>query len=198
MIPLKIKTAILGAVALLSKVPVDRGKGKTKVGGITVRDDDLLDNLRKVVPKQKVIQKPPTQLLIARPDPSLPAYYRPHNDDCGLDVYALEDIKLYPFQTKKVPLNIQMALNRGYFIRVTGRSGLSSQGLLIHPGTVDAGYRGIIKAIATNLTFRVKHIRRGDRVAQLIVQPYAILPINEVKELPSGDRGDEGFGQSGT
>ncbi|SHH12586.1 dCTP deaminase domain-containing protein [Desulfosporosinus lacus] len=137
-------------------------------------------------------------LPIKLPDSSLgfPFNKRP-GQDAGYDLLSLTDKILWPFQKIKIPVNIQAIIPRGYFGRVTGRSGLSSQGIFIIPGTVDSGYTGIWQAITINLSFWPKRVKAGDRIAQMIMIPFAKVNFIPVDELPSTDRGDKGFMSSG-
>ena len=99
---------------------------------------------------------------------------------------------------KLVPTGIQMAIPVGYYGRVAPRSGLSCKGLDIGAGVIDAGYRGEIKILAINNSNKDFFVKRGERIAQLIVTKIADSPtLSVVDELPSSDRGASGFGSTG-
>jgi len=136
-------------------------------------------------------------VLVSRPNPDLPMPRRVHSTDAGSDLICLENTTLKPMETKAIPINMQIAIPEGHFGRVCGRSGLSSQGLLIHPGTIDVGYTGVVKAIATNLSLRDMLLEAGARIAQIIILPIYVFELKEVSELPAGVRGNKGFGDSG-
>jgi dUTP pyrophosphatase len=141
------------------------------------------------------------EVLITRLDPDvpLPSYARP--DDAGADLVCAEDIDLAPGQRAVVGTGIAIALPAGYAAFVHPRSGLAARHgvtLVNAPGTVDAGYRGEIKVVLLN-TDPVTPVsfRRGDRIAQLVVQRVERAAFREVAALPDSARGDNGFGSTG-
>ena len=140
-------------------------------------------------------------MLITRLDPDvpLPSYARP--DDAGADLVCAEDVDLAPGQRAVVGTGIAIALPAGYAAFVHPRSGLAARHgvtLVNAPGTIDAGYRGEIRVVlrhtdpATPVSFR-----RGDRIAQLVVQRVERAAFREVAALPDSARGDDGFGSTG-
>jgi dUTP pyrophosphatase len=137
-------------------------------------------------------------LPIKLPEDSLglPFNKRP-GEDAGYDLIALKNVILWPFCPVKIPVNIQTLIPTGYFGRVTGRSGLSSKGILTLPGTVDSGYTGVWQSITINLTLWPKRIRKGNRVAQMIILPFAKVNFCPTDDLPSTARGQDGFMSSG-
>jgi len=131
---------------------------------------------------------------------------RAHDGDAGIDLYSAEDVELAPGQRSLVPTGIAVAIPHGMVGLVHPRSGLAARvGLSIvnSPGTVDAGYRGEIKVSLINLDPEVPiTIRRGDRIAQLIVQQVELPEMVEVDSfeeagLADTTRGDGGHGSSG-
>lgn len=131
---------------------------------------------------------------------------RAHDGDAGVDLYSAEDVELAPGQRSLVPTGIAVAIPHGMVGLVHPRSGLAARvGLSIvnSPGTVDAGYRGEIKVSLINLDPEVPiTIRRGDRIAQLIVQQVELPDMVEVDSfeeagLADTTRGDGGHGSSG-
>jgi dUTP pyrophosphatase len=148
-----------------------------------------------------VIDSEPVQVLVHRLDPELPLPAYAHPGDAGLDLVAREDVTLVPGGRTAVPTGVAVALPAGYVGLVHPRSGLARKHgitVLNAPGTVDAGYRGEIQVILVNTdpsaTFTV---RRGDRVAQLVVQQVAQAELIEVDSLPGSARGEGGFGSTG-
>lgn len=140
-------------------------------------------------------------VLITRLDPGvpLPAYARP--GDAGADLATAEDVDLAPGERALVRTGIAIALPTGYAAFVHPRSGLAARHgvtLVNAPGTIDAGYRGEIKVILlnTDVTASVS-LRRGDRIAQLVVQRVENVTFCEVPALPGSERGDGGFGSTG-
>jgi dUTP pyrophosphatase len=140
-------------------------------------------------------------VLITRLDPGvpLPAYARP--GDAGADLVTAEDVDLAPGERALVRTGIAIALPSGYAAFVHPRSGLAAKHgvtLVNAPGTIDAGYRGEIKVILLNTdAARPVSLRRGDRIAQLVVQRVENVTFREVTALPGSARGEGGFGSTG-
>jgi dUTP pyrophosphatase len=140
-------------------------------------------------------------VLIQRLDGGMPLPAYAHPGDAGADLSAAEDVELGPGERALVRTGIAIALPPGYAAFVHPRSGLAAKdGVTIvnAPGTVDAGYRGEIKVTLLN-TDREHPVsfRRGDRIAQLVIQQVARPVFHEVDELPGSARGDGGFGSTG-
>ena len=140
-------------------------------------------------------------VLIQRLDPGLPQPSYAHPGDAGCDLFAAEDVDLGPGERALVPTGLAIALPAGYAAFVHPRSGLAARhGVTIvnAPGTVDAGYRGEIKVTLLN-TDRSAPVsfRRGDRIAQLVIQRVEPVRFHEVGKLPGSARGDGGFGSTG-
>lgn len=134
-------------------------------------------------------------------DLALPAYQTRYAS--GLDLLAdvSEDIVLKKGERSLIPTGIAIELEPGFEAQVRPRSGLAVKygvALLNAPGTIDADYRGEIKVILINLGDEDFTIRRGDRVAQLVVAPVVRVEVVEVSELNGTDRGARGFGSTGS
>ncbi len=129
----------------------------------------------------------------------LPAYALP--GDAGADLVTAVDVTLAPGERAVVATGVAIALPAGYAAFVHPRSGLAARfgvALVNAPGTIDAGYRGEIKVILINLDPVTSVVlRRGDRVAQLVVQEVSAARFVEVAELPMSVRGSGGFGSTG-
>lgn len=141
-------------------------------------------------------------VLVCRFDDGIPLPAYEHPGDAGLDLRARVDVTLPPGARHLVPTGIGIALPPGYAAFVHPRSGLamrSGLGVVNAPGTIDAGYRGEISVVLINHD-RSEDIliRRGDRIAQLVVQQVAHAQLLEVSELPGSHRGDGGFGSTGS
>lgn len=140
-------------------------------------------------------------LPIKRLDTSveLPSYA--YTGDAGLDIRASEDCELAPFERKLIHTGLAIALPDGYAGFMQPRSGLAiREGLSIvnTPGLIDAHYRGELMIIAINLdSTNTIQIKRGDRIAQLVIQRVPEVNLVEVDELDETDRGQKGFGSSG-
>ncbi len=140
-------------------------------------------------------------VLIQRLDPDLPVPAYAHPGDAGADLVAAGDVELAPGERAMVPTGIAIALPDGYAAFVHPRSGLAARlGVTIvnAPGTVDAGYRGEIKVTLLNTDIRdTVRLKRGDRIAQLVIQRVERAVFHEVETLPGSARGEGGFGSTG-
>jgi dUTP pyrophosphatase len=129
----------------------------------------------------------------------VPAYARP--GDAGADLHCTTDVVLAPGERALVGTGVAVALPPGFAGFVHPRSGLAARtGLSIvnAPGTVDTGYRGEILVCLVNLDPRDDIVlRRGDRIAQLVVQRVEQVRFVEVGELPASERGEGGHGSTG-
>ncbi|MEV7966297.1 dUTP diphosphatase [Sphaerisporangium sp. NPDC088356] len=141
------------------------------------------------------------EVLIQRLDPELPLPSYAHPGDAGADLHAAEDVELLPGERAVVGTGVAIALPDGYAAFVHPRSGLAAKfgvTLVNAPGTVDAGYRGEIRVTLLNTDAKdVVRLRRGDRIAQLVVQRVEKAAFYEVERLPGSARGAGGFGSTG-
>ncbi|PKQ10345.1 MAG: dUTP diphosphatase [Actinobacteria bacterium HGW-Actinobacteria-9] len=142
------------------------------------------------------------RMEIKRLDAELPLPRYAHTGDAGLDIYSSIDLSLEPFERALVPTGIALAIPEGFAGFVQPRSGLAiNAGLALvnAPGLIDSHYRGEIKVIAINLdSAKPIRISRGDKIAQLVIQPVVTASLVEVETLDSTARGDGGFGSTGT
>jgi dUTP pyrophosphatase len=140
-------------------------------------------------------------VAIVRLDPDLPLPAYAHPGDAGADLCTSVDVSLAPGERALVPTGIGIALPQGYVALVHPRSGLAARhGLSIvnTPGTVDAGYRGEVKVMLINHDpVAAVELRRGDRIAQLVIQRVERARFVEVGELPGSVRGAGGYGSTG-
>ena len=145
-------------------------------------------------------QSPP-DVLIQRLDPDVPLPCYAHPGDAGADLTTAEDLELGPGERALVRTGLAIALPDGYAAFVHPRSGLAARYGVTQgnaPGTVDAGYRGEIKVTLLNTDRdRPVRFRRGDRIAQLVIQQVARAELHEVESLPGSARADGGFGSTG-
>jgi dUTP pyrophosphatase len=141
------------------------------------------------------------ELPVRRLDPGLPLPAYAHAGDAGADLCAAEDVELPPGGRATVGTGVAVAVPDGHAAFVHPRSGLASRhGITVvnAPGTVDAGYRGEVRVVLLNTDQREPFtVRRGDRIAQLVVQPVTRVRFLEVAELPASPRGEGGFGSTG-
>jgi dUTP pyrophosphatase len=141
------------------------------------------------------------EVLIHRLDPELPLPSYAHPGDAGADLYAAQDVELLPGERTVVGTGVAIALPDGYAAFVHPRSGLAAKfgvTLVNAPGTVDAGYRGEIRVTLINTDAKdAVRLRRGDRIAQLVIQRVEKAAFYEVDRLPGSARGANGFGSTG-
>ena len=141
-------------------------------------------------------------------DAKLPAYA--HIGDAGMDVCAVENVVLFPFTPTLVKTGLVVEIPTGYELQVRPRSGLALKKSITvwnSPGTIDSGYKGEIGIILlwapiTQLSTQdVKQdcewIKKGDRIAQLVLSPVTKADIVEVSEVSETERGTGGFGSTG-
>ncbi len=141
------------------------------------------------------------EVLIQRLDPGVPLPSYAKGGDAGADLVTRVDLTLRPGERALAPTGISIALPDGFAAFVHPRSGLAIKhgvSVVNSPGTIDAGFRGELQVILINhdqtesITFK-----RGDRIAQLIIQRVERAQFIEVSELPGSGRGAGGFGSTG-
>jgi dUTP pyrophosphatase len=141
------------------------------------------------------------RVWLTRLDPGVPIPRYAHPGDAGADLVTASDVELGPGERAVVGTGVAIALPEGFAAFVHPRSGLAARtGLSVvnAPGTVDAGYRGEIKVCLINHDVREPiRLRRGDRIAQLVVQRVERVCFTEVSELPASIRGGGGYGSTG-
>lgn len=141
----------------------------------------------------------------------LPAKAR--QSDAGFDLYATEDITLYPGQSGKTPLNVRLKLPENTYAEITTKSGLGSRGHSVRAGIIDEEYRGVINVIHSNVNLiegldqdglplmftNPLVIKKGEKLAQLIIHPYNkhyyMVQVDKIDTNTS--RGEGGFGSTG-
>jgi dUTP pyrophosphatase len=138
---------------------------------------------------------------VTRDDPALalPAYARA--GDAGLDLLAAAPVTLPPGGRALVATGLRVAIPEGYAGLVLPRSGLALRAgvtVLNAPGLIDSGYRGEIGVLLINHGAAAVTLGRGERIAQLVIQPVARVTLVEVRELHASQRGTGGFGSTGT
>ncbi|MGB3773229.1 MAG: dUTP diphosphatase [Rhodococcus sp. (in: high G+C Gram-positive bacteria)] len=142
-----------------------------------------------------------TTVSVKRLDQGIDLPSRAHAGDAGVDLCCTDDVVIEPGERAMVGTGIAVALPLGTVGLIHPRSGLAARaGLSVvnTPGTVDAGYRGEIKVCLINHDPRTPiHLRRGDRIAQLLVQRVELPMFVEVEELDITARGAGGYGSSG-
>ncbi|MFP5360198.1 MAG: dUTP diphosphatase [Actinomycetes bacterium] len=141
------------------------------------------------------------EILVSTTEPGVPLPQYSHPGDAGADITTRVDVTLAPGERATVPTGLRVALPDGYAALVHPRSGLAARaGITIvnAPGTVDAGYRGEIAVTLLNTDARdTVTLKRGDRIAQLVIQRVERALFVPVESLPGSHRGEGGFGSTG-
>ena len=141
------------------------------------------------------------KIPVLRLDPDLPIPVYARAGDAGLDLLAAADVDIAPGARTAIPTGIAVAIPEGYAGFVHARSGRAlREGLALvnAPGLIDSGYRGEIKVIVVNLDLSEPvYVKRGDKIAQLVIQPVEYVELLELDELPESQRGEGGFGSTG-
>jgi len=132
------------------------------------------------------------------PDAALPSYAHP--SDAGMDVRSVEDLTIAPGRRALVHTGLVMLLPPMYEAQVRPRSGLALKSgitVLNTPGTIDSGYRGEVGVILVNLGDTDFQVKKGDKVAQIVIAPVVQAQVVETSEVDETDRGAGGFGSTG-
>ena len=136
--------------------------------------------------------------IVNKSENPLPKYAR--QGDAGMDICAAEDDMISPFNWTAVSTGLYVEIPEGYEIQIRSRSGLAFKhgvAVLNSPGTIDSGYRGEIKVILKNNDHRRYNIKKGERIAQMVVAPVTTATFIEVAELSDSERGEGGLGSTG-
>jgi dUTP pyrophosphatase len=141
------------------------------------------------------------RILVERLDPELPLPAYSRAGDAGIDLFAAADVTLKPGERAAVPTGIAVAIPEGHAGFVHARSGRALHegfALANAPGVIDSGYRGQVKVVAVNLDpSEPIYVKRGEKIAQLVVQAVEKVQLEVTVDLPSSERGEGGFGSTG-
>jgi dUTP pyrophosphatase len=139
------------------------------------------------------------EIKVGRLDSGLPLPEYMSEGASGMDLYAREDITLFPREIRLVPTGIKVGILVGFELQIRPRSSLSMQGIgmVNSPGTIDADYRGEIKVILINFGQKPFSIKRGDRIAQAVLSSVVHAKLKVVDKLEPTPRGEGGFGYTG-
>jgi dUTP pyrophosphatase len=142
------------------------------------------------------------KLPVRRLDPAATMPARAHDGDAGLDLYACEEATVRAGGRASVGTGVALEIPPGHAGLVLPRSGLAARhgiALVNSPGLIDAGYRGEVRVLLLNTDAEARFtVARGDRIAQLLLVPFATAEPVEVAELAASERGEGGFGSSGS
>jgi dUTP pyrophosphatase len=129
------------------------------------------------------------------PEAKLPSYG--HKGDAGLDLFSCADYVLGAGEVKAIQTGIKVAIPRGYVGLIWDKSGISLKGVHKLAGVVDAGYRGEVQVVMINLGNAPYEIKKGMKIAQMLIQPINEVEVIEAEDLDDTLRGEDGFGSTG-
>jgi len=136
------------------------------------------------------------KITLLRPESKIPAYGRA--GDAGLDLYSCEDCVVAPGERHVFKLGFAMEIPPGTVALIWDRSGMASNhGIHSHGGVIDSNFRGEVCAILHNTSQAPCHFKKGDRIAQLIIQKFEQVDFEQVDKLSASERGDKGWLSSG-
>jgi dUTP pyrophosphatase len=131
-------------------------------------------------------------------DAVIPKYA--HEGDAGMDLHAIDSYIIPTRESMLIKTGLSLALPQGYEAQVRPRSGLALKNqitVLNSPGTIDSGYRGEVGVILVNHSRKTYEVKKGDRIAQLIIARHESPRIEEIVNLEESVRGEAGFGSTG-
>jgi dUTP diphosphatase len=166
------------------------------IKSVGVYDLVPLLELRQVMGKESSA----VTLRIKKLDPCVNPPLYAHPGDAGMDLCSAEDISLQPGERSMVSTGFAMALPEGYAAFIQPRSGLAARNgisIVNTPGLIDCHYRGEVKVILINLGHEPFMVKRGDRIAQMVIQRVETARVEIVEELDDTARGEGGFGSTG-
>ena len=193
--PIELENEKKGTEQLLKDIQEDNTLSENKKKVLITMLNRSIEIIESIVniPREMVDIK----IKKLREDAIIPTYA--HTSDAGADIYAIEDVDIPPHKTIIVKTGIAVSIPNNYEIQIRPRSGLSSKTNLRianTPGTIDAGYTGEVGVIMDNTGNLTAHIKKGDKIAQMVPMPVPMINWIEVDELDSTDRGTNGYGSS--
>jgi len=129
------------------------------------------------------------------PEAILPKYA--HAGDAGLDLFSCEAIVLKPGERKLISTGISTEVPEGYVSLIWDKSGIAASGIKTMGGVIDCHYRGEYKVVMLNTSDEDYEIKKGQKIAQLLIQPIMSVEVKEVSELSETERGTGSFGSTG-
>lgn len=138
-----------------------------------------------------------TETLKVMLDPGAYAPVRAHEDDAGLDLISPVDVNVWTKGREAICTGVHVQIPKGYVGMITAKSGLMRDHGIITTGTIDAGYTGPVNVVLFNTGDKIFRVKRGMKVAQLVIKQIITPKIEVVDELEETERGDGGFGSTG-
>lgn len=120
-----------------------------------------------------------------------------HDDDAGFDLYSPVDFTILPRDSAKIDTGVHVEIPLGHFGSLRSKSGLNVNLDVTSDGVIDCGYSGSIAVKLYNHSSSIRSFKRGEKISQLIIQPYFKTTLEQVENVSSGERGTNGFGSSG-
>jgi dUTP pyrophosphatase len=142
----------------------------------------------------------PIRVKRIHPDAQLPKYAHGPEEDAGADLFAVEDYVLVPGQTYAVPTGLKIEVAPGFEAQIRSRGSMAMRGVVVAnaPGTIDPAFRGEVKVLLRNLGRDGYSIRKGERIAQVVVARYSAAEYTETEdELTETERGAGALGSTG-
>jgi len=137
-------------------------------------------------------------MLVQKLDPDAKLPTKAHATDAGLDLYAIEDATLTYNNLTKVKTGIAVGFDKDTYGLFRDRSSMAAKGIVISGGVIDNDYTGELVVMLTLMgSVEPIHIKKGDKIAQMLILPIVYTTLRQVEELPKTDRGNKGFGSSG-
>ncbi|MCJ7805666.1 dUTP diphosphatase [Patescibacteria group bacterium] len=140
-------------------------------------------------------RKPTLKFKLLAKGAKLPFYA--HDDDAAFDLYSTTSGTIKKGEIKIFPTGIASEIPKGWFVSFRGRGSMSKNGIDVFAGVIDAGYRGEWQVLLANTAGKRYRVKKGDKIAQGILQPAPQAKIVEVKKLSESKRGEGGFGSTG-
>jgi dUTP pyrophosphatase len=158
--------------------------------------DKMKKQNKKIKPEEKILDnKVKIKIKKLHPDVIIPKYA--HEGDAGMDLFSVEDLILKPKHRALVKTGLSIELPKGYVSLIWDKSGIALKGIKTMGGVIEHTYRGEYKIIMVNLSSENYEIKKGQKIAQLLIQKIETAEIEEVNELSETTRGDGGFGSTG-
>lgn len=206
-----VRAAILEELKTASDITIQDEIDEANRAIEEIKQDDLLSDNKKdllismynesIKIISELIKNPRERITVkvvkVNPDAILPTYA--HETDGGADISAVEEITIKPHTTEIIPTGLKMAVPPGYMINIIPRSGLSLKTNLRIANAfavIDAEYRGEVGVIVTNTGNLSYTIKKGDKIAQMLINPTPMIRWEEVKELDKTERGESGYGST--
>ena len=130
-------------------------------------------------------------------DPGAKMPTRAHSYDAGLDLYAMHNAVVRPYERAMISTGCHFAIPSGYVGLLTSKSGLMAKQGLTSRGTIDAGYTGAVHVVLFNHSDKAVAIKKGEKISQMVIVPIITPELELVDSLEETERGNGGFGSTG-